>query len=372
VTLLRQALAALAAPEGRRHVIPLVLLLTLIGCGKKGNPLPPVRPLPGAIIDAIATRYDDRVEIRATVPAQNRDRSFPPVVERLELYATTLPASAQPPADDALLAAKNLVQEIEVARPKDGVAPASSPQRPAPGQPAVFVDRTVAPLVGKADAPTRHYLVVAATGRNRRGTPAAVAVPLGRTVPAPTGVAVAYDDRLLRITWTAGPAGRAYQVEEVVRGAAGSDAPKTLTASPTTVAQFTTPVEMGRERCFAVRSVEVGKNTVIVGAVSAPVCETPMDTFAPAAPERVTAIASPGGIDLSWTGAEAADLAGYVVLRGEGAGGTLQALMTSPIARTQYRDTQARPGVTYIYVVVALDKTGNASPQSNQVQVTAR
>jgi hypothetical protein len=352
--------------------------ILISGCGKKGNPLPPIRPAPGAIIDAIATRYEDRVEIRATIPAQNHDRSTPPVVERLELYAMTLPAAAQAPPPPVLMASKNLLQTIEVQRPKatplPGAAPAAISTRPspAPGQLATFVDKSVAAQIGRADAPTRHYLVVAAAGRNRRGTPSAAAVPLGRTVVAPAGLALTYDDKMLRLTWTPGPAGLAYQVEEVVRGATGAAARKTLTTPPTTVAQFSTPIEIGKERCFVVRSVEIVKNTVIEGAASDPVCATPADTFPPPAPERFVAMPAAGAIDLSWAAADVPDLAGYVVLRGEGAGGTLQALMTSPIAPTQYRDTQVRPGVTYIYAVVALDKAGNASPQSTQVQVTAR
>ena len=90
---------------------------------------------------------------------------------------------------------------------------------------------------------------------------------------------------------------------------------------------------MGQERCFVVRSVEVGKATVIEGAASAPVCVTPVDRFPPAAPSGLHGDRGGGGIDLSWTAVDAADLAGYIVLRGEGAGGTLQPLMATPDRR---------------------------------------
>jgi hypothetical protein len=132
------------------------------------------------------------------------------------------------------------------------------------------------------------------------------------------------------------------------------------------------PVELGATRCFALRLVRVTKLTTIVGPAGPPACASAADTFAPAAPEALVAIPGTGGIDLNWSPVAAPDLAGYIVLRGERAGGTLQALMTSPLAAASYRDTQVTSGTTYVYAVVAVDKTGNPSPQSTSVTVTAR
>jgi fibronectin type 3 domain-containing protein len=112
--------------------------------------------------------------------------------------------------------------------------------------------------------------------------------------------------------------------------------------------------------------------TTVEGAAGEPVCETPVDRFAPAAPAQLAALPGDGGIELTWVAVTAADLAGYVVLRGDGAGGTLQALMTTPMTATSYRDQTVTSGVTYVYAVVALDQAGNPSTQSNRVTVIAR
>ena len=98
----------------------------------------------------------------------------------------------------------------------------------------------------------------------------------------------------------------------------------------------------------------------MVGAValeSAPsdVCTTPVDKFPPAAPKGLSAVAGTGVISLIWDANTEQDLAGYLVLRGEAPGDTLQPLMPAPIRETTFRDTTAKPGVRYVYAIVAVD-----------------
>jgi len=175
----------------------------------------------------------------------------------------------------------------------------------------------------------------------------------------------------LTLSWTAAP-NVTMHVEEVVTDAAGVATRKTLTPRPVPGPSWSVPVELGRQRCFALRPVETTGSTTIEGAPGEPVCITPADKFPPAAPAGLVAIPSVGGIDLNWASVDAPDLAGYMVLRGDAAGGNIQALMKSPTAATSFRDANVTAGVTYSYFVVALDKAGNPSPQSNPQTVTAR
>jgi fibronectin type 3 domain-containing protein len=110
----------------------------------------------------------------------------------------------------------------------------------------------------------------------------------------------------------------------------------------------------------------------IEGPASAEVCETPADTFPPAAPSNLAALATEGVINLTWDAVTAADLAGYVVLRAEATGDRLQPLMTSPITATVWADRTARAGVRYVYAVVAVDAAGNRSAESTRVEETGR
>ena len=61
-------------------------------------------------------------------------------------------------------------------------------------------------------------------------------------------------------------------------------------------------------------------------------------------------------INLSWDANTEPDLAGYVVLRGEAPGDTLQPLTPAPITATSYEDKTVQPGVRYVYAIVAIDK----------------
>lgn len=133
-------------------------------------------------------------------------------------------------------------------------------------------------------------------------------------------------------------------------------------------------VTFGTERCFVVRPVERIAGAVVMGPESPRTCVTPADTFPPAAPRSLAAIAGDGVISLIWEANSDTDLAGYLVLRGDAPGDTLRAITPEPVAATTFRDTKTRAGARYVYVVVAVDRATpqNVSAQSNRVEETAR
>ena len=101
---------------------------------------------------------------------------------------------------------------------------------------------------------------------------------------------------------------------------------------------------------------------------------TPRDTFAPAAPKGLSIVAGTGTMNLGWDANTEPDLAGYVILRGEAPGDTLQPLTPAPIAATSYEDKTVKAGVRYVYAIVAVDKASpsNRSAPSARVEETAR
>ena len=361
-----------------------LLVVSLAGaCGKSGPPLPPLRPVPGRIADASLQRIDDRIEIHYTVPAANADGSTPAAIERIEIYGLSQPAATPAPTLVQLTVPKNLKSRVTVRRPpKEGEAPppstapttAAAPATPAapldplPGDSRTFQE-TIAPSEHGADAPVRYYVVVGVRGRDHRGQPSSVmSVPLSTEPAAPTDLAVTNDEKEIKVTWS-GPEGAAFRVYDP----AHPDAPISG-AAPLKAAAFSAPVAFGAERCFIVRAVTVSGATTVVGPPSQPACATPVDTFPPPAPDELRAIAEDGAVALSWNAVTAADLGGYLVLRGEGSGDTLLPLMTQPIDATSFRDTSVTRGTTYTYVVVAVDSSPrhNQSSHSNRQTVTVR
>jgi hypothetical protein len=120
--------------------------------------------------------------------------------------------------------------------------------------------------------------------------------------------------------------------------------------------------------------VETHGNVTVESPPSPPTCVTPRDIFPPAAPQNLAAVGAEGAINLIWEPSPAADLAGYIVLRGEVPGDKLEAVTPTPIRETTFRDAAVRAGVRYVYAVVAVDNATpqNVSIESNRVEETAR
>jgi hypothetical protein len=152
-------------------------------------------------------------------------------------------------------------------------------------------------------------------------------------------------------------------------------APTPLNPSPLAETTFSkSGADAGKEQCFIVRSVATIGTIAIESDPSEPICVTPRDTFPPDAPKGLAAVSGAGVINLIWDANTDADLGGYLVLRGEAPGDTLQPLTPQPIRETRYADRSVKPGVAYVYAVVAVDRASppNQSAPSNKVQETAR
>ena len=119
------------------------------------------------------------------------------------------------------------------------------------------------------------------------------------------------------------------------------------------------------------RTVKIVAGLSVESDLSEAACVTPADTFPPAAPTGLTAVASPGAISLLWDASTATDLAGYVVFRAIAPATSLTPVTPSPIQETTFTD-QVMPGAHATYAVQAVDKSGNASPLSSPIQETAQ
>jgi hypothetical protein len=367
-----------------RSLLILVAAVDVATCGKRGDPLPPLRPVPAPLSDVTARRVDNRVELRFRIPATNADNSTPPAIERVEIFAMPSPQGATTPPPVAQVTADvNLRGRIDVRRPEP--APTASPTpsptpapapptptpavaTPAPGDLATFVD-TLAPAAG-AVPPTLNYVLVEVAGR-RRVPSRLISVALLNTVAPPHDVASSYDERTLTLRWQPGADGqsaRVYDVDETGRVLQPDVVPPIVKDATLAV-----PVEFAKPHCFAVRGVEISAGVELESVATAPACVTPIDTFPPPAPADLRAFPGADAITLTWSAVSVPDLAGYVVLRGEGPGDTLQPL-AEVVSATNYVDRQVQPGTIYRYAVRAVDNAPkrNESPESNRQQAAIR
>ncbi len=372
------AITATSPPETDEHRQLATLVATL-----------PVRPiLPPSATPAVATGGKPLAggDVPAVPLPPSIDRAIPAVV-RETLTADTRVAVELPP--------------------KKGTVP-----------PDVSADQevVVGPLI--APAPTqlarRYYFVVGVSPRGRKAPASApVPVPLDATSSAPGAPQVTITETAMTITWAPSADARTatispvaplppvvppappllaakslgfqseattYHLFEVPSAAPPEDplaitVPAALTPQPLATTTYAiASVTFGVERCFVARAVEKVAGAVVMGPASPKTCITPTDTFPPAAPRSLAAIAGEGVISLIWEPNTEPDLSGYLVLRGNAPGDTLRAITAEPVTATAYRDTTARPGTRYVYVVVAVDRASpqNVSAQSNRVEETAR
>jgi hypothetical protein len=402
----------------------------MAGCGKKGPPLPPLLKQPQAPSALTASRHGDTVDIQFTVPAANVDGTRPANVARVDVYAITAPANA---TEEQILKLGEKIGSVAVKAPRDPnktIEPDESPAEIVPpegngidqGVVARVTDQlkpdAAAPVdltragksekTGRADAvaidrpllspmftvPTRLYTGVAVTAKGKRGPMSGRAKIAMVDPPATIPVSdIVYDEKAIKVTWKPiggaapapadsavpvlpsrpiGPATPtiAYNLYEV-----SEETPPVLTKlTAAAIAELTYTdqrIVWGQRRCYAVRAVETIEDVTVEGRESEPRCVTLTDTFAPAAPRGLQAVASEGAINLIWDANPEKDVRGYIVMRAIAPSETLEAVTPEPVRETSFRDT-VKPGVRFVFAVRAVDTAGNLSPISARVEETAR
>jgi hypothetical protein len=309
------------------------------------------------------------------------------------------PAPDVPPPPGADQGAVVVIRETLTAEQAVPVPVPETDQTRRPAAPEVDVPR---PLVAPASSagPQRHYFGVAVSARGRHGPHSnLLPVPLGATSGAPSAPGIKVTETAMTVRWmppagargqtaaadpgllpsrslVPAPPATSYEVYEVPHDAT-ADAPLVvptpLNDAPVSATVFTQQnITLGRERCFYVRAVDLIDGVNVRGPASPTACASFADTFPPSPARDLLAASVPGAVSLIWEASEAKDLAGYLVLRGEAGNATLTPLTTDPAPALRYRDETVKSGVRYVYVVVAVDKSGNRSAESNRAEETAR
>ena len=413
---------------GLARVAVIAAAALAVACGQKGPPLAPLHLVPVAPANVSAKRVGGEVDIRFEVPSKNANGPGAVALDRIEVYAATVAPGAARPANRYLLTAKYRVGTVPIKPPPvEGEEPppdAEADKRPSAGDRTAFVETLtedklqpvfttpeakpasaagdavtraaavagvaigaavtgaageaaaarMAPLAPEKPPPTYAVRVYAIRGLTKGGRPGPAStrleLPLVAPPPVPPAPAASATETAIVLTWLP-PVAEGSVAFNVYK--AGASDP--INTAPVSEAKYErSGIEFGTEECFVVRSVQKVGGIDLESDLSPPACITPRDTFPPAAPKGLTAVAGTGTMNLSWDANNEADLAGYLVLRAEAPGDTLQPLTAAPIAGTSYEDKTVTPGVRYVYAIVAVDKASppNRSGQSTRVEETAR
>jgi len=285
--------------------------------------------------------------------------------------ATVPPVPPLPTGIAPVPAVPNLPGTVEPVPALPVEAPPTGPEFPTPLT-VLPGASTPAPVTPPPAYPSRIYTVRGVTKNGRPGPPSTrVELPLIDPPAQPAAPTATATETAIVLNWTApaaAPPGIAYNIYK-----AGSVDP--INSAPVAEAKYERAgVTFGTEECFTLRAVQKLGAISLESKSSPPVCLTPRDTFPPAAPKGLSIVAGTGTMNLGWDANKEPDLAGYIILRGEAPGDTLQPLTPAPIAATSYEDKTVKPGVRYVYVVVAIDNATppNRSAPSARVEETAR
>ncbi len=316
----------------RRFAAPLLpAVFYLAGCGYTGDPLPPLLHIPARVTDLTVMQRGSRLVVQFTLPALTTENSGLRGIGRVELRVGTAP---NPFDEHAWAAGAKLFNDLRTEPPG-----------------AVKYETSSEEWTGRE--------VVAALkvfGENGRdaGWSNFIALPVIAALGQPRNLSGEATAAGVRLAWQgAAPEVRVFRQAE---GEQGFSAAATVKASE----WVDTEVQYGKTYRYYALSVSGSAES----APSLQVAITPADRFPPAAPTGLAAVEGAGSIELAWERNTEPDFAGYRVYRGAD---VIADLHPSPT----FGDRKIESGTRYRYSVSAVDKEGNESAHSAEVEITA-
>ena len=159
------------------------------------------------------------------------------------------------------------------------------------------------------------------------------------------------------------------------RNAKSQTGGRLLNTEPVTDTNFTDKeFQYQTEYTYLVRGLSQGANGLIESADSELATFTPVDEFAPLAPDPVSIASANGTISLFWPTSPERDVVGYIVYRSDSADAADKdwiKLTARPITTVTYRDERVVIDNIYYYRVTAVDRFNNESKPSRIASETA-
>lgn len=341
-------------------------ILLTAGCGTPGAPQPPSLNLPERVQDLSASRIGDEVRLHWTMPRRNTDRL-------LLKGQYTAHLCLEEAATKCIT-----VADVTLSPTAEGDYRYSLP--------ATYSSGTLRPLIFRVEV------------RNHAGRSSGVsnpAVTLAGTAPQPiTGLAdqvrvdgvvlhwnpaAAENVRLRRTLLTLpSPAEKKKEERSVLNNSGPEPVEQSMLVKPENgvdpgqALDATTNLDR-KYRYVASRVLQqqVQNHSIEIESVpSSSITVDTRDVFKPNVPTGLVAIVVPEekSVDLSWAANTDRDLTGYVVYRREENAPAVRISPAQPIPAPSFRDTSVQAGHKYFYSVSAVDRDGNESSHSQEVE----
>uniref|UniRef100_A0A372IQJ1 Fibronectin type III domain-containing protein n=1 Tax=Paracidobacterium acidisoli TaxID=2303751 RepID=A0A372IQJ1_9BACT len=336
--------------------------ILLAGCGLAAAPQPPSLKLPEPVTNLTAVRTGSSVVLHWTMPRRTTDRVTLVGGQRVHICRRVETAPCQSagdilampgkpaeftdtlPADLTTGSPRLLSYVLELRNHAGKTAGPSNSAFLAAGQ----APSSVAGLRAEArvDGVVLHWQKAAVTGGTVLRIHRILITPPKAPKPSEVSGTPPPEEQTLEVDLTAGDPGIALD-----RGAALDH-----------LWRYT--AERVQKQTLETHAVETS------GEPGGPVTLDAKDIFPPAVPQGLVAVADEQGkaIDLSWAPDTEPDLAGYAIYRRELSGTSPASPSRHPVAAPSFHDAAVQPGTRYAWSVSALDKDGNESPRSPEVE----
>ncbi len=323
-----------------RRALPAVVSYTLIlgACGYVGPVVPPSPELPNAITDLTAIERGDQIDIVFTAPVTTTDAL--PIKRFSEVDLRVGPAVTPFDFDRWADSAKPYDVSYPIPNgPEETKAAPIKRSIPVSEWRGKQVDIAVRTSVKKSG----HF----SQWSNRIALD--VIPPL-----APPEVKTEATRDGYKLSWPSERAGLHYQIK---RQGPGDKAPLEIGTAENAEYVDTTS-QWGTPYTYTV-TARVGSAESLP---SAPVSANAPDTFAPAVPAGLAALAAPASIELSWSRSPEPDLKGYYLFRS--VNGAAFQKIGDLLSLPTYSDKNVEHGKEYRYAVSAIDQKANESARS--------
>lgn len=353
--------------------LALLVLLPATGCGKKGDPLPPLRSIPLPTSDLTVRQQGRLIFFDLAYPTVTMAGMALDGIDALELYVMTKPLPPPPPPPPPGTPAAPPVwpsaepAEFEAAGKLLQTFSGADLQSAVAGDRLQFQLPLAEPLPATPTATI--YAVRASKGDEKSGFSNRVTLVAREPMAPPRNLGVEASAEGVSLSWESDPGAEGF---DVFRREAQSKAyGQAIARVP------------GGERAFVDRTAEFGKRyiyTVRAVATANPLVHTDPagerevdfeDRFGPPAPANLIALGERGAVRLRWDASVAKDVKGYLVYRKD-PGRDFLRLTPEPIAATEFTDRGLSSGLTFEYVVQAVDNAGNESPRTAPVSTVTR
>lgn len=335
------------------------VVATLLACGKRGDPKPPVPVIPKATSDLVVTQRGSNVILSWSYPSLTTAGKSLTGVRRIVVYRHADESPISPAAP--VLA---LPQFNKLRKQLDSIDSARLPAATS-GSHLTYVD---APPFHAADGrPMRITYSVVTEGETAKSDLSNLASiePIDVAVAPPALTATAKAEGVT-LSWTAPETSVTPGAKPVIAGynVYRGDATTPINTTPVSA---TTYLDVPPYGDHEYRVTAVGRVTPRIESDPSPAAlASYKDLLPPTAPTDLVALVETKAVRLVWDPVDSADLAGYKVYRSEGSGPERKVvarilLTPQPITATNYRDVNVNIGISYFYEVTAVDKSGNES-----------